>query len=305
MAAYNGEKYIAEQLSSIANQSLKPAAIVVVDDGSRDSTCQIVREFSAQMPILFHINETNLGPTATFARAVQLSPQCDWIAFSDQDDVWLPTKLAELADSAAKQNVSGIFSDAEVVDSDLAPLPNSSQWGRVGFAGNKSDLFGQLVRFNVVTGATFMLKRELALKHQPIPIGWIHDYWLALHLAAHNQLGICPKRLIKYRQHGGNLIGSAANDFAGRTRSAVTKKREAYLVELERFTELKFSLGQGMSAQTSALLEAKIAHLQFRAAISELGIVQSTCEVLRKTLRGDYHRLDRGLFSALKDLARV
>ena len=100
MATYNGEKHIVEQLVSIAKQAVIPYEIVVCDDGSADATLSLVKEFaaSAPFPVRIYRNETRLGYSINFLKAAGLC-QGDWIAFSDQDDVWLPNKLARVSEA--------------------------------------------------------------------------------------------------------------------------------------------------------------------------------------------------------------
>jgi glycosyltransferase involved in cell wall biosynthesis len=99
MATYNGEKYIEEQLDSLARQAVLPYELVVCDDGSKDATIEIVRGFTvrAPFPVRININETNLGHSDNFLKAAALC-RGEWIAFCDQDDVWHPNKLARIGE---------------------------------------------------------------------------------------------------------------------------------------------------------------------------------------------------------------
>ncbi|OWX98818.1 hypothetical protein B6V76_18570 [Thioclava sp. IC9] len=96
MATYNGSGFLSEQLDSLAAQSRLPDELVVGDDGSTDSTLEIVENFrrNAPFPVHIHRNEVNLGFAGNFLSTAQ---RCngDWIAFCDQDDVWLPNKLSD------------------------------------------------------------------------------------------------------------------------------------------------------------------------------------------------------------------
>ena len=124
MCTYNGQKYLEEQLNSIAVQSLLPIELVICDDGSADDTAEIVRQFSstAPFPVHFFKNERNLGSTKNFEKAVSLCVG-ELIALSDQDDVWVPEKLARLAAVlAANPSVGGVFSNAQLIDGASRPL---------------------------------------------------------------------------------------------------------------------------------------------------------------------------------------
>jgi glycosyltransferase involved in cell wall biosynthesis len=94
MATYNGAGFIREQLDSIASQILLPSELVVTDDGSTDETIAVIEAFAskAPFPIRVHRNAERLGYKANFMRCAGLCSG-DLIAFSDQDDIWLPQKL--------------------------------------------------------------------------------------------------------------------------------------------------------------------------------------------------------------------
>jgi rhamnosyltransferase len=121
MATYNGERFIREQLDSIAAQTRRPDEIVVTDDGSTDRTLEIVRRFarSAPFPVRVYCNERNLGYTQNFLKAARLCTG-RWIAYCDQDDVWLPEKLATVERNMDVPAVMLIVHSAELVDRSLA-----------------------------------------------------------------------------------------------------------------------------------------------------------------------------------------
>ena len=93
MATYNGEKYIREQLDSILNQTYPPHELIIQDDCSTDSTPEIIKEYAKKHECIhFFQNERNQGAHMNFKSAT-MRAKCDYIAFSDQDDVWYPQKL--------------------------------------------------------------------------------------------------------------------------------------------------------------------------------------------------------------------
>ena len=104
MGTYNGERFIRQQLESIAQQTLLPCELVVRDDASTDGTLTIVEEFAshAPFPVRIHKNDVRLGYPDNFMQAAILT-NGDWIAFCDQDDFWLPQKLERVLAIAARQ----------------------------------------------------------------------------------------------------------------------------------------------------------------------------------------------------------
>ena len=95
MATYNGEKYIREQLNSIANQVILPDEVVICDDASSDSTVNIIKEFLiiSPFPVRLHVSLTNIGYAKNFEKAIGLTSG-DVIFLCDQDDIWLKDKIS-------------------------------------------------------------------------------------------------------------------------------------------------------------------------------------------------------------------
>ena len=102
MATYNGAKYLKDQLDSLVAQTELPFELVVCDDGSRDETVLILERFARTAPFAVRIsrNRHNLGYARNFLRAASLC-RGDWIAFCDQDDIWLPSKIAYVSAAVA------------------------------------------------------------------------------------------------------------------------------------------------------------------------------------------------------------
>jgi glycosyltransferase involved in cell wall biosynthesis len=94
LATYNGERFLQEQLDSLAKQTRLPDQLVIRDDGSTDATLDIVDAFrrSAPFPVEVLSAGEKLGPMMNFLTAAQAC-RAEYVAFCDQDDIWLPTKL--------------------------------------------------------------------------------------------------------------------------------------------------------------------------------------------------------------------
>lgn len=123
MATYNGARFIREQLDSLAAQSLLPCELVVCDDGSADSTVEIVEGFAktAPFPVRIYRNPQRLGYADNFLKAAKLC-EGDWTAFCDQDDSWLPEKLEVVAAAIRRHpEVVLVTHPAELVDEALQP----------------------------------------------------------------------------------------------------------------------------------------------------------------------------------------
>lgn len=308
LCTYNGARFVAEQLESIAAQTRLPDLLVVVDDASGDETVSIVRGFAerAPFPVEVHVNERNLGYAANFERAVGLC-RGGVIALCDQDDVWMPAKLERLAAALeADPEAGGAFSDATLVDSALRPL-GGRLWEAVDFfAGDLrawNTGFERLVRGNVVTGATLAFRAPFRERALPLPPGVDHDAWLALVMAATARLVPVPEPLVLYRQHGGNQIGARRLGSAARLQRALRqgalqlrRRRLLCAAALERLE----SLGGAPDARLVLLREA-LEHLDTRAALPRRRLLRVR-PVLRELAAGRYARQGSGWRSAARDL---
>ena len=93
MTTYNGEKYLREQIDSIISQTYPIYELIIQDDGSTDNTVSIARDYAKSNPaVKVFVNEKNLGLNQNFKTAVMRATG-DFVAISDQDDVWYPQKI--------------------------------------------------------------------------------------------------------------------------------------------------------------------------------------------------------------------
>lgn len=98
MPAYNAEKYIAEAISSVLNQSFPDFELIVLNDGSTDGTGGIVQRFAGQDKRIRLLNQAeNRGAARTRNDGVQAA-RGEWVAFLDSDDIWIDTKLEKQLD---------------------------------------------------------------------------------------------------------------------------------------------------------------------------------------------------------------
>ena len=94
MSTYNGEQYIRQQLASILEQTYKGIQVLIRDDGSSDKTVEILHEYQSRYPNIQYYTGNNMGAAQSFYDLLKHVPmEADYIAFSDQDDVWLEGKV--------------------------------------------------------------------------------------------------------------------------------------------------------------------------------------------------------------------
>ena len=309
LCTYNGERFLPQQLASMANQTRPPDELIVCDDRSSDGTIHIIRDFaaSASYPVRIFENESNLGSTANFERAIRLC-EGDLIALSDQDDIWYPIRLQRSEQELEAHPEAGlVFSDADVIN-DENESTGTTLWQRLGFAGQRErDLLAGryllLAKHRFVTGATVMFRASLRDRILPIGEGWIHDEWIALITAAFSDLRPIQQPLIRYRIHGAQQVGFQ-NKLEQRTRGTRAQRHWGRLAESVK------ELQSGCAALSGMILDSRrevlpvyqehLQFLSFRASLpghrlARLGPILT---------RYSHYRVHAsGLASALKDLA--
>lgn len=314
LCTYNGEKYLKDQLDSIAFQTRLPDELVVCDDRSRDRTAEIVEAFASavRFPVSLTVNERTLGSSKNFEKAITLC-QGDIIALCDQDDVWYPEKLRRLEEVFdVSPYVGAVFTDAQVVDERLNPI-GYSLWQATGFGswGQRRLVMGKafdvLLRRNVVTGSTMAFKKNFKELILPIPENYVHDAWIGILISAVAKLVALPEPLIKYRQHDRNQIGAASPGIKRQLNTTLKlSDRSVYLKEANYYNEVKRRLQQAgetiISPDLFEKLEAKIDHLRFRAAVHDYSLSARCFLVFRELVKLKYHRYSGGFKSAARDI---
>lgn len=116
MPAYNCEKYVEDTIKSVINQTYKNWELIVLDDGSKDNTANIINGLAAQdKRIKFYQNEKNQGVSATRNRGIALS-RGEWIAFLDSDDMWQDEKLKKQMILKYKVNAEFVFTGSSYIN---------------------------------------------------------------------------------------------------------------------------------------------------------------------------------------------
>lgn len=219
MATYNGAGYLAEQLESLRVQTTTPLELVVTDDASSDDTVAVIRAFAETcgFPVRIEINPERLGYRRNFMKAASLC-RGDVVLFCDQDDIWLPTKLAEVVAAFARDEVLFVYHNAEMFANDGTRLglvfDDERQLRRVE-PGNPNV-------FQIVRGCTQAYRTVLHAYDAFWPLSrdiWspivepdAHDLWYPFLGVALGEAVYLPRALMLYRQHGANTSGQSENE---------------------------------------------------------------------------------------------
>jgi glycosyltransferase involved in cell wall biosynthesis len=248
---YNGSKYLKKQIDSILNQlDHIPDEIIVCDDNSSDDTLEILHNYQNSHPDIFKIfqNEINLGSTKNFEKAITLCTG-DFIFLADQDDIWKADKVKKIL-SVFKEfpNAEGVFSNANLIDSDDNSIQSLSIWESVFFLEKELpkpiDFFDLISKNgNVVTGATLCIKKNVKDFIFPFTEDVLHDESIAVLLALRKTLFYSTEKLISYRIHDKQQVGMKnINKLAKKNR---LKRIIIGLEEPTRFHEYRFLSKKG------------------------------------------------------------
>jgi glycosyltransferase involved in cell wall biosynthesis len=184
LTTYNGTAYLAQQLESILAQSSLPDEIVISDDASADGTQSMIQSFQARssVPIVLLAQASNIGIFENFCAALDHC-QGEWIFYCDQDDVWMPAKVAAIQ-AALEPGVVLVTHQSQVCDRDLRPtgpvLPRPGCGGRYFRPVLASRVWGfghQMMLHRRV----WAVARALICTHQQLPAGqsglsFVHNF---------------------------------------------------------------------------------------------------------------------------------
>lgn len=222
MATYNGEKFVKEQILSILSQLGGGDEIVVSDDGSTDKTLEIIRAINDRRIKIF--SGPKKGVKQNFGNAIS---KCsgDYIFLSDQDDIWLPNKVAVVKDAFEKEKCDCIVHDAEVFESDSERViePSFFAWRKSGKGIAKN------IWKNTYIGCCMAFSADMKKYILPIPDNVnMHDQWIGILCEKHNGSVFIPEILVKYRRHEGNQTEMKHGGFCRMIRSRFSFAKELW-----------------------------------------------------------------------------
>ena len=215
MATFNGQRFIREQLDSLAAQQHLPSELVIADDASSDKTVAIAEQFAKTAPFTVHIHrhDKRLGYRANFMRAASLCTS-DVIAFCDQDDIWSPQKLALCIEPFRDPAVLLAHHNAEVVTEAGERLGSLDYLASAPMTPPLSVC--PIRQMGTALGFTVVFRRsilefsdlwEMSLDYNDLTAPMAHDQWVFFIASVFGRIVYIDKALASYRQHGSNLFG--------------------------------------------------------------------------------------------------
>lgn len=215
LATYNSSHYLAEQLDSILEQDYSDFQLLVRDGGSTDDTLEIIENYRLKAGSRL----TFLGSFRSSAKenfsALLEAADAELFMFSDHDDVWMKDKISgtlekyrEIESLNSPATPILIFSDAKVVDSELAEIaPSVIRYQKLD---PERIALNNLILQNVPQGNTMLFNRALKEIATPVHRNCVmHDHWLSLCAAAFGKIAYFDHPTLLYRQHRNNVYGAS------------------------------------------------------------------------------------------------
>jgi len=205
LSTFNGQRFLQDQIESILNQDYTEVDLLIRDDGSTDETPHILERYKILKNVQISQGH-NVGVVKSFFKLLDASSlDAEYIAFCDQDDVWLENKISRAIGILEQHNdkIPTMYcSRVTLTDEDLNKLAHSQ------IPKREPDFRNALVQ-NVATGCTIVINnaaRQLILKKFPSS-AMVHDWWIYMVVSAFGKVIYDTESKILYRQHSANVIG--------------------------------------------------------------------------------------------------
>lgn len=216
LGTYNGEKYIGELLDSIFDQTFQEFCIYIHDDGSTDSTMEVINRYRLNKPNNIKIiNAPRTGSARNNFFFLMKKVEAQYILFCDQDDIWLPNKIEllyrniQMLEAKNKEYPCLVWTDMKVVDSNLNVISNSfSSYTRLKPTEISVD---RVLVYGKAAGCSIMINNNLlkiVRKAKEIDKIIMHDRWIMLIAVMIGKVRYINIPTVLYRQHGNNSVGA-------------------------------------------------------------------------------------------------
>lgn len=284
LSSYNGEKYIIKQIDSILNQTYRNIHLFIRDDGSSDNTAALIRSFENDQRITCIYGE-NRGVIKSFYEATKVaSRSSEYIAFSDQDDYWLPNKIeraVNLLEAESSHKPVLYCSEYLFCDENLKPFEKSRlNDGKINLA--------RCLYENKTSGNTILMNKtltEMYLSSGCDYVSW-HDWWIALLAYSLGTVVFDNEPTLLYRRTGSNVSPTGSSSFL------LLKYRINYFLKSKHLDGIRQQIdklgslyGNQMDSETYKLVstftsKARIAKAVYPASLRQKGIDELALRLL-------------------------
>jgi len=290
---YNRANYISDAIKSAITQSYDNFEVVVVDDGSTDTTASVVRSFSN--PRLKYVIKEHSGAPATRNRCIA-EARGEFVLWLDSDDVLLPGVLAAYAAALSKfSDIDVIYGDLIVTDHTLTSLKNEAF---LDWYGRQDELIADMFRHNAVPNPGTMVRRSLyeSIGGYNTEFRRAHDYEWWVRAVPHASFKHAGLAVVKWRWHDNNMSSGTVKIDTSFDARIVRSLIETYDLK-QLFPHINWaSLPQ---EQSEALAYAEIAS-RFVALKDTETAIHYAKEAVRLFPHKDIIRFSEGLESVIR-----
>ena len=209
ISTYNGEKYLEEQLNSILNQTYKNIEIVIRDDGSKDSTIDIIKKYQEKYDNIILKEGTNIGFIKSFFQLLAFA-NADYYAFCDQDDSWLENKI-ELAvnelNKADNNKPNMVFGTSDYYDENMQLISKGEEHKIFSFKNSLYECVAQGMTMTINHVAKEMIIENIPQKCL------FHDWWTYMICSGQGNIFYNDTTVVKYRRFAKNATAEGQNIF--------------------------------------------------------------------------------------------
>lgn len=227
MAVYKpNEEWFIKQLQSVDNQDYRPLKLLIWNDSPLDFQAEeIVANHVKNIPFEIIDNGHNNGVTKAFEELTRHA-RGKYIAYSDQDDIWMTDKVSLMADfMEAHPRCTCCHSDVALIDEENKVIRQSIYPEKLEILNTRQYQEKAFLVRNWNVGCAMMMTTEAAKAAIPFPLMVYHDQWLEMYALALGDFCYIPECLIEHRVHGSNN---------SQTLHGIESKQDYYRVKLQR-----------------------------------------------------------------------
>jgi glycosyltransferase involved in cell wall biosynthesis len=281
---YNHARFIPAGLETVLGQTRPPDRVLVIDDGSRDNSLEVMEPFKKRGVEIR--GRENRGAHATINELIaEAAADCDFIAILNSDDLYLPRRFERLLDLAERQPEKAVYcSRLEVIDGNgdkMDPGEPRARWfygvQSLGADGGLSPA-EWMGRGNFIATTSNVMARADYLRANPFrDYRFIHDYFFLAGAALRDRIAVCDEVLLQYRVHGSNTITTKPEPLIREMLKMHLDLLKFHAPELradpamrERFYSYSLGLWSNVSAMHAGMLQVLLAQLAARADDDEI-----------------------------------
>lgn len=214
MPAYNHQAFVAEAIRSVLTQTLQDIELIIINDGSTDSTEKVILEFADSR--IRYFTQSNQGAHHALNRGIALA-QGEYLAIINSDDVFLPNRLEIMFDALQQGNLDFVISDINLINEHSEIIVDSAHWWLTWYEDVKqryqqtpSPAATLLAGNYAISSSNFFFRASLANKLGGFrPFRYILDYDYVFRAALINPQTfsfLVGQKLLNYRLHSSNTI---------------------------------------------------------------------------------------------------